>query len=100
MSLPYYKFVPVSGAVVSPAFTTEKKHALLAVTNPLIGTGTPYLVFQGNSALKNFASALGTSGNDYVFAQKYFGYISKSGYGVQKLLVARWYKEAAAAFIK
>lgn len=100
MSLPYYKFVPVAGAVVSPAFTTEKKHALLAVTNSLIGTSTPYLVFSGNSAVKNFAKALGTSGNDYKFAQKYFGFLSKSGFGVQKLLVARWYKEQTAPFIK
>lgn len=100
MSLPYYKFVPVTGSVVSPAFTTEKKHALLAVTDPLIGTGTPYLSFSGNSALKNFAAILGTSGNDYKFAQKYFAFLSKSGYGVQKLLVARWYKTAAAAFVK
>lgn len=100
MSLPYYKFVPVAGSVVSPAFTTEKKHALLAVTNSLIGSSTPYLSFSGNSAVKNFAKVLGASGNDYKFAQKYFSFLSKSGFGVQKLLVARWYKEQCAPFIK
>ena len=100
MSLPMYKFVPVSGSVVAPSFLTEKKHALLAVTNPLIGTSTPYITFSGNSALKNFANTLGKDGNDYLFASKYFGFLSKSGYGVQKLLVSRWYQDAAAPFIK
>lgn len=100
MSLPFYKFVPITGSVAAPAFTTEKKHALLATTNPLISTADKYLVFSGFSALTNFAAELGTNGADYQFAQKYFGFLSKSGYGVQKLLVARWYKEAAAPFIK
>ena len=100
MSLPFYKFVPITGSVVAPAFTTEKKHALLATTNPLISSGDKYLVYSGMSALTNFAADLGAAGADYQFAQKYFGFLSKSGYGVQKLLVARWYKEAAAAFVK
>lgn len=100
MSLPFYKFVPITGSVVAPAFTTEKKHALLASVNPLISSADKYLVYSGMSALTNFAADLGTAGADYQFAQKYFGYLSKSGFGVQKLLVARWYKEAAAAFIK
>lgn len=100
MSLPLSKFVPISGSVVTPAFTSEKKHALLAVTNPLIGTSTPYLTFSGAGALKAFASLLGSTGDDYKFATKYFGFLSKSGLAVQKLLVARWYNTNTAAFVK
>ena len=64
MSLPFYKFVPITGSVVAPAFTTEKKHALLATTNPLISSGDKYLVYSGMSALTNFAAELGSEGAD------------------------------------
>lgn len=65
MSLPFYKFVPITGSVVAPAFTTEKKHALLATTNSLISSGDKYLVYSGMSALTNFAAELGSEGADY-----------------------------------
>ena len=59
MSLPFSKFVPIAATVQSPAFTVEKKHMLLATTNALIGTGTPYKEYSGAAALTNFAKDLG-----------------------------------------
>lgn len=100
MSLPYSKFVPISAKVQSPAFTVEKQHALLATTNSLIGTETPFIEFAGASALTNFKAALGGGTADYTFASKYFGFSSKTGASPDKLVVARWYKTATAPFIK
>ncbi len=100
MSLPYSKFVPISAKVQSPAFTVEKQHALLATTNSLIGTETPFIEFAGASALTNFKAALGGGTADYTFASKYFNFSSKTGASPDKLVVARWYKTATAPFIK
>lgn len=100
MSLPYSKFVPISAKVQSPAFTVEKQHALLATTNSLIGTATPFIEFAGASALTNFKAALGGGTADYTFASKYFNFSSKTGASPDKLVVARWYKTATAPFIK
>ena len=100
MSLPYSKFVPVTAAIQSPAFTTEKKHMLLAMDNSLIGTGLPYLTYQGASAVKNFAADFGQEIPEYAAVSKYFGFLSKTGTAPEKLIVARWYKEAAAPFVR
>ena len=100
MSLPYSKFVPISAKVQSPAFTVEKQHALLATTNSLIGTQTPFIEFAGASALTNFKATLGGGNADYTFASKYFAFSSKTGASPDKLVVARWYKTATAPFIK
>ena len=100
MSLPYSKFVPISAKVQSPAFTVEKQHALLATTNSLIGTDTPFIEFSGASALTNFKAVLGGGTADYTFASKYFSFASKTGATPDKLVVARWYKTATAPFIK
>lgn len=100
MSLPFSKFVPISAKVQSAAFVQEKKHMLLATTNALIGTGTPFKEYSGAAALTNFAKDLGKGTNDYTVAQKYFGFNSKTGNAPEKLVVARWYKTAAAPFLK
>lgn len=100
MSLPFSKFVPISATVQSPAFTVEKKHMLLATTNALIGTGTPFKEYSGAAALTNFAKDLGKGTADYTVASKYFGFTSKTGTSPEKLVVARWYKTAAAPFVK
>lgn len=100
MSLPFSKFVPISAKVQSAAFVQEKKHMLLATTNALLGTGTPFKEYSGAAALTNFANDLGKDTNDYKVAQKYFGFNSKTGNAPEKLVVARWYKTAAAPFVK
>lgn len=100
MSLPFSKFVPIAATVQSAAFTVEKKHMLLAMDNALIGTGTPYKEYAGAAALTNFAKDFGTATEDYKVAQKYFGFLSKTGTAPEKLVVARWYKTAAAPFVK
>ena len=100
MSLPFSKFVPISAKVQSAAFVQEKKHMLLATTNALIGTGTPFKEYSGAAALTNFASDLGKGTADYTVAQKYFAFNSKTGNAPEKLVVARWYKTAAAPFLK
>lgn len=100
MSLPFSKFVPIAATVQSPAFTVEKKHMLLATTNALIGTGTPYKEYSGAAALTNFAKDLGKGTSDYIIASKYLAFISKTGIAPEKLVVARWYKTAAAPFVK
>lgn len=100
MSLPFSKFVPIAATVQSAAFTVEKKHMLLAMDNALIGTGTPYKEYAGAAALTNFAADFGTTTADYTVAQKYFGFLSKTGSAPEKLVVARWYKTAAAPFVK
>lgn len=100
MSLPFSKFVPISAKVQSAAFVQEKKHMLLATTNALIGTGTPFKEYTGAAALTDFAKDLGKDTADYTVAQKYFGFNSKTGNAPEKLVVARWYKTAAAPFIK
>lgn len=100
MSLPFSKFVPISAKVQSPAFTTEKKHMLLATTNALFGTETPFKEYSGSAALTNFARDFGTASVDYEIARKYFNFQSKTGTAPEKLVVARWYKTAAAPFVK
>lgn len=99
MSLPFSKFVPISAVVQSPAFTVEKKHMLLAMTSPLIGTATPYITFSGASAMTNFRATFGTAIPEYAVAQKYFNFMSKTGTSPERLIVARWYRTAAAPFI-
>lgn len=100
MSLPYSKFVPITAAVQSPSFTVEKKHMLLAMDNPLIGASTPYLTYSGASALTNFKADFGSEIPEYTVVSKYFSFLSKTGTAPEKLIVARWYKEAAAPFVK
>lgn len=100
MSLPFSKFVPIMAKVQSPAFTVEKKHMLLAMTSPLIGTDTPYIEFSGASAVNNFRAMFGTAIAEYPIVQRYFNFISKTGNAPEKLIVARWYKTAAAPFIQ
>lgn len=100
MSLPYSSIVPISGVVTKPAFTVEKKHILLAMVNDLIPSSTPALEFSGASAVTNFGAYFGQSVPEYVAMQKYFGFLSKGGSAPDKAVVARWYKTAAAAFIK
>lgn len=100
MSLPYSSIVPVSAVVDSPAFTTEKKHMLLAVVSDLMPSTTSHLVFQGSSAVSDFGKYFGKGGEEYKQVQKYFSFLSKSGNTPDKLVVANWYKEAAASFVK
>ncbi len=100
MSVPFSKFVPISAKVQSAAFAIEKKHLLLATTNALIGTGTPYKEYSGVAALTNFAADFGTNTADYAVARKYFGFQSKTGTAPEKLVAARWYKTSAAPFAK
>lgn len=100
MSLPFSKAVPISASVQRAAFTTEKKHMLLAMDNALIGTATAYKEYSGGSALTDFAKDFGTTSADYTVAQKYFAFTSKTGNAPEKLVVARWYKTAAAPFVK
>ena len=100
MSLPYSAIVPITGVVESPAFAVEKKHMLLAVTSSLMPTSAQYLEFSGASAVADFGAYFGKSTAEYVQLQKYFGFISKNGNAPEKVVVARWYKENTAAFIK
>lgn len=100
MSLPFSKFVPITAKVQSPAFTVEKKHMLLAMTSSLIGTDTPYIEFSGASAVNNFRAMFGTNIPEYPIVQRYFNFISKTGNAPEKLVIARWYKTAAAPFIQ
>ncbi len=100
MSLPFSKFVPISAKVQSQAFTAEKKHMLLAMTNALIGTDTPYIEFSGAAAVNNFRAMFGSAVAEYPIVGRYFNFISKTGNAPEKLIVARWYKTAAAPFIR
>lgn len=100
MSLPYSAIVPITGVVESPTFATEKKHMLLAVTNPLIPTSKKWMEFSGANAVSDYGAYCGKSGTEYEQLQKYFGFVSKGGNAPEKVVVARWYKEDTAAFIK
>lgn len=100
MSLPYSSIVPISGVVTKPAFTVEKKHILLAMVNDLIPSTTPALEFSGASAVTDFGAYFGQNVPEYTAMQKYFGFLSKGGSAPDKAVIARWYKEAAAAFMK
>lgn len=73
---------------------------LLAMDNALIPTSSAYLEFSGSSAVADFGAYFGKNIPEYAEVQKYFGYLSKTGTSPDKLVVARWYKEAAAPFIK
>lgn len=100
MSLPYSTIVPMSASVSGAAATIEKKHMLLSVVNDLIPSSAPFLEFEGATAVSDVNAYFGGSSKEYAVAQKYFGYLSKSGNSPEKLVVARWYKEDAKAFIK
>lgn len=100
MSLPYSAIVPNSAVVENPAFATEKKHMLLAVTSALMPSSVSFLEFSGLSAVSDFGAYFGKGTTEYKQVQKYFGYLSKDGNAPDKLVVARWYKTAAGASIK
>lgn len=100
MSLPYSAIVPITGVVENPAFAVEKKHMLLAVTSSLMPSSTSYLEFSGASAITDFGAYFGKATAEYEQLQKYFGFVSKNGNAPEKVIVARWYKENTAAFIK
>ena len=100
MSLPYSAIVPITGVVESPTFATEKKHMLLAVTNPLIPTSRKWLEFSGASAVSDFGAYCGKSGTEYEQLQRYFSFVSKGGNAPEKVIVARWYRADTAAFIR
>jgi hypothetical protein len=100
MSLPYSSIVPVSAVVDTPAFTTEKKHMLLAVVSDLMPSTISHLTFQGSSAVSDFGKYFGKGGEEYKQVQKYFSFLSKAGNTPDKLVVANWYKEDTAAYVK
>ncbi len=100
MSLPYSSIVPISAVISSPAFTTEKKHILLAMVSGLIPTSSPFLEFTGVSAVTDFGKYFGQAVPEYSAIQKYFSFLSKAGNAPEKAIVANWYKTAVAPFIK
>lgn len=100
MSLPYSSIVPVSAVVDTPAFTTEKKHMLLAVVSDIMPSTISHLTFQGSSAVSDFGKYFGKGGKEYKQVQKYFSFLSKSGNTPDKLVVANWYREETAAYVK
>ncbi|MDR0571927.1 MAG: DUF3383 domain-containing protein [Rickettsiales bacterium] len=92
----FKRFVDITSVVQKPAFTTEKQHALLLMDNEYIPSETPFLELSG---INDFTALFGTQDKNYNFVKKYFNFLSKTGTNVQKLIVARWYREAAAAFV-
>lgn len=99
MGLPLSKFVSVSAVVSKPAFTVEKKHLILAIDNPLIGSNTPYIEYSGSSALSDFKKDFGAT-KEYFALQKYFGWMGKTGLSPDKAIIVRWYKANTAPFIR
>lgn len=97
MSLPYSAIVPVSAVVQTPAFTVEKQHMLLAMTSPLIPSGTAAIEFLNATAFRTY---FGSAIQEYPQVVKYFSRMSKTGLAPEKMIAARWYKTAAAPFIK
>ena len=97
MSLPYSSIVPISAVVQTPAFDVEKQHMLLAMVNPLIPSSVKALEFTGITA---FGAYFGQDIPEYKQVQKYFSRLSKTGLAPDKVVVGRWFKEAAAAFSK
>lgn len=97
MSLPYSSVVEVSSVVSSPAFAVEKQHMLLAMTNDLIPTGQAAIEF---TSANDFRSCFGSDIPEFEQVRKYFGFLSKGGLAPEKMIAARWYKTAAAPFVK
>lgn len=98
MSLRFSEVVSITGQVQSPAFTTEKKHMLLAlVNNPLMPSTTSWLEFTN---ITSFGSYFGKVINEYAQVQKYFSRLSKTGLAPEKVVIANWYKTATAPFYK
>lgn len=97
MSLPFSSVVAVSGVVQTPAFTTEKQHMLLAITNTLSPTTIPFVEFTSAQA---FASYFGKEIAEYTQINRYFNFLSKTGLAPDKVVIANWYKNATQAFYK
>jgi len=97
MSVPISYFVPITGTVSSPAFTVEKLHMLLALKSDIMPTSTPFLEFTSASGFKAY---FGSAIAEYTQVNKYFSLVSKSGKVPDKVVVANWYEEAKAPFIK
>lgn len=100
MSLPYSSIVPISATVEGSAFTVEKKHMLLAMVTDLMPTSEVALEFAGSSAVADFGAYFGKNIPEYAQVQKYFGFLSKNGNAPEKVVVARWFKEASTALIR
>jgi hypothetical protein len=92
----FKRFVEVSSVVQKPAFTVEKQHALLLMVNDLIPSISPFIEL---TSIGDFTKLFSVTDSNYIFVQKYFNFLSKTGQGVQKLIVARWHREDAAAFV-
>lgn len=97
MSLPYSSVVEVSSVVSSPAFAVEKQHMLLAMANDLIPTSQAAIEF---TSANDFRSCFGSDVSEFEQVRKYFGFLSKGGLAPEKMIAARWYKTAAAPFVK
>jgi len=95
--LPLSKFIPIIAVPAPRAFTVEKFHLLLAMNNPLIPSTSPSLRFNDAASFKAY---FGSNLPEYVEVQKYFGRLAKDGETTDAVIVANWYKNYAASFIK
>ena len=98
MSISKSRYVLITSGVGGSAVVARRELiARLMTTNTLVATNG-VLEFGGGSAtaLKNIGNYFGTTSNEYAFAKKYFGFVSKDVRQPEKMSFARYSLTATA----
>ena len=93
MAIPQKRYIDITSGVAGQAAAGQRELiARLMSTNPLCGFGHVYEFTDLDAVLAHFGSA----SQEYIFASKYFGFVSKQISKPKKISFARWAKEAIA----
>lgn len=100
MPIPFSTYVSInSGVGGNNAVRQRDLITRIFTENPLVPTGG-FIEFQNNNdSAANVGAYFGTSSDEYLRAQFYFGWISKNQTAPQKISFARWTNAAAAPMI-
>ena len=93
MAIPQKRYIDITSGVAGQAAAGQRELiARLMSTNQLCGFGHVYEFADADAVLTHFGSA----SQEYIFASKYFGFVSKQISKPKKISFARWAKEALA----
>ena len=93
MAIPQKRYIDITSGVAGQAAAQQRELiARLMSTNQLCGFGHVYEFADEDAVLAHF----GASSQEYIFAKKYFGYVSEQLSKPKKISFARWAKTALA----
>lgn len=97
MAIPQSEYVSITSSVGGATSIPYRDFmARLFTTNQMVPPQA-ILEFSGANALSSLGSYFGTESDIYVYANKYFSWISKAGYKADKISIARYALNATSA---